>query len=298
MTTRRQHVDSGAAPRRRRTTPSPEQERSSRLRDEYAKGVVLLAREPHRPLADGIEAHGSSGYARWLAVVAAVAAAVAIVVDGGGTLSAAARTVMLRSPSGRTVEASLNEASQRPAPAVVLVGTLGHPREEWQAIGQRMADARITTLAIDLPAATLPAEASGLNGWADDVRGAIAFLAGRAETKAGAIGVLGAGLGASLAAVAASGDLQVRALALVSPNLDYRGFRIENALRQFGARPAYLVASRQDPYSARSVRELAKNGPGPREVQMADVVASGTSLLVREPDLVRLLIEWFQRTLD
>lgn len=225
------------------------------------------------------------------------AAAVLVLVSEPASLSAAARTITFRSPSGRVVEASLNESSQRPAPAVVLVGMLGHSRDDWQAIAQRLVDARITTLAIDLPGGTVPNDPAALASWSDDVRGAVSYLVGRPDTKPGAVGVLGAALGASLAVVAAAADPQVRSLALISPTSDYRGLRIENALRQFGARPAYLVASSQDPYAARSVREFAKNPPGTREVQMAEVAANGTTLLTREPDLVRLVIAWFQRTL-
>ncbi len=226
-----------------------------------------------------------------------MATAVVMLMSEPMVVSAAARTVAFRSATGRTVEASLNEASQRPAAAVVLVGMLGHSRDDWQAIAQRLADARITTLAIDLPGPSLPGDPGGLASWSDEVRGAVGFLTARSETRPGAVGVLGAALGASLAVIAAASDPRIRSLALISPTSDYRGLRIDNALRQFGARPAYLVASRQDPYSARSVRELAKNPPGIREVQMAEVAASGTFLLTREPDLVRLVIEWFQRTL-
>jgi dienelactone hydrolase len=224
------------------------------------------------------------------------AATLTVLVEPAG-LVAAERTVTFRSPTGRVVEASLNEAAQRPASAVVLVGMLGHSRDDWQAIAQRMADARITTLAIDLPSGALPGDAEALAAWSADVRGAVSFLLARPETSPGAVGVMGATLGASLAAVAGAADPQIRALALISPSSDYRGLRIEGPLRQFGARPVYLVASRQDGYSARSARELAKNGPGPREVQLVDVAGSGTVLLSREPDLIRLAIEWFQRTL-
>jgi hypothetical protein len=68
-------------------------------------------------------------------------------------------------------------------------------------------------------------------------------------------------------------------------------------MRQYGARPALLVASRQDYYAGRSIRDLAKNAPGPREQQWSDLGAHGTALLAREPDLVRAIVEWFQRTL-
>ena len=69
-------------------------------------------------------------------------------------------------------------------------------------------------------------------------------------------------------------------------------------MRQYGARPALLLASAHDPYAARSARELAgKDAPGPREVRLSEVSAHGTLLLAQDADLVRGLIEWFQRVL-
>jgi hypothetical protein len=126
----------------------------------------------------------------------------------------------------------------------------------------------------------------------------VAYLASRpAEVRAGAVGILGASLGASLAVVAAAAEQGVRSLALVSPSADYRGVRIEGPLRQYGARPALLVASVHDPYAARSVRELADDPPGIRQMRWSDTAAHGTVLLARDPDVVRSLVEWFQLTL-
>jgi hypothetical protein len=79
--------------------------------------------------------------------------------------------------------------------------------------------------------------------------------------------------------------------------MDYRGVRIEGAMRQYGGRPALLMASRHDPYAARSIRELADDPPGLRDLRWAETKAHGTALLARDPDLVRSLVEWFQRTL-
>jgi acetyl esterase/lipase len=179
----------------------------------------------------------------------------------------------------------------------VLVPMLGRPKDDWQEVGQRLADANITALAIDLRGQSLPAQAAELTGWNTDVVAAVVYLVSRPEVRASAIGVAGASLGANLAAVAAASDSRIRSLALVSPSLDYRGVRIESAMRQYGARPALLMASLGDPYAARSVRELAQDPPGIRELAWASTAAHGTVLLAREPDTVRRLVEWFQRTL-
>ena len=202
-----------------------------------------------------------------------------------------------RAADGRTLAAYIAEADARPAPAVVLVPMLGRSKDDWQGEAERLAESNITALAIDLPALSLPADAKELAGWTRDIQAAVAYLASRPDVRASAIGVAGASLGANLAAAAAAGNPQIRSIALISPSLDYRGLRIEGAMRQLGDRPALLVASLQDPYAARSVRELAKGGPGLREMRWSETPAHGTGLLSREPDLVRALVEWFQRTL-
>lgn len=228
--------------------------------------------------------------------VAGLACLVALAFDHQG-LGAVARAISFRTTDGRTIQALLNEAAQRPAPAVVLVPMLGRPKDDWQAVGQRLADANITALMIDLPGQVLPEDAKVTSGWSEEIRGALSFLESRAEVRAGSLGVAGASLGGNLAVIAAAADPRVRSLAVISPSLDYRGVRIEGAMRQYGARPALLIAGRQDFYAARSARELASNPPGIRELQWSELSAHGTALLSREPDLVRALVEWFQRTL-
>jgi dienelactone hydrolase len=213
-------------------------------------------------------------------------------------VGAAGRAVSFPGPGGRTISGLVFEASARPASAVVMLPMLGRPKDDWAAIGDRFASAGITALAIDLPGLGAPGDAASLTAWGQDAVAAVAFLASRpADVRPGSIGLMGASLGANLAAVAAAGDGAVRSLALVSPSLDYRGVRIEGPMRQYGGRPALLIASLQDPYAARSVRELASEAPGPRQMRWSDTGAHGTVLLARDPDLVRSLIEWFQLTL-
>ena len=212
--------------------------------------------------------------------------------------AASGHPVGFKAPDGRTVSGLLFEADQKPAAAVVLVPMLGRPKEDWQAVGQRLSESNITALAIDLPANILPDD-PGRNtaGWPGDVTAAVGFLAAQPQVRPTAIGIAGASLGASMAALAAAGDARVRSIALISPSLDYRGIQIQGAMRQYGSRPALLIASTHDPYALRSAHELADKPPGIREVRPSEAAAHGTLLLTQDADLVRGLIEWFQRTL-
>lgn len=210
---------------------------------------------------------------------------------------AAGTDVSFRDEDGRVVSARLFEARRRPAPAVVLVPMLGRPKEDWQSLAQQLSEADITALAIDLPGSVLPSDVRALERWYLPVRAAVVYLAGHPGVRTGGLGILGASLGASLAAVAAARDPRVRSLALVSPSTDYRGFRMDGPLRLYGGRPALLVASTRDPYAARSVRELAESAPGSREMLWSEEAAHGMLLLARDPEVRRGLVAWFQRTL-
>lgn len=215
------------------------------------------------------------------------------------SLDAAGRAVTVRAADGGTITGLMFDARERPAPAVVLVPMLGRPKDDWQAVAERLAEANIGALAIDLPGTAVPPDAAELQRWHEPIGAAVAYLTGRpTEVQAGAIGVAGASLGANLAVVAAAADPAIRAIALVSPSLDYRGVRIELPFAQYGARPALLLASVHDPYAARSVRILAQEPSGAREVRWSSVPAHGTMLLARDGALVRELVEWFQRTLS
>jgi dienelactone hydrolase len=211
---------------------------------------------------------------------------------------AAGRVVAFRLADGRMLSGLWMEAQNRPAPAVVLVPMLGRSHDEWHATAQRLSEVNISALAIDLPGTAPPGGPAELTRWHEAVRAAVAYLASQpADVQPGAIGVLGASLGANLALVDAVEDPGIASLALVSPSLDYRGVRIDSLMAKYGSRPALLVASVHDPYAARSVRALAQDTSGAREVRWSSIPGHGTILLSRDPELVAAVVEWFQRTL-
>jgi dienelactone hydrolase len=207
--------------------------------------------------------------------------------------AANARRITVRTDDGVTLAGSYFEASRHPSPGIVLLHMLTRTHDDWQAAGSRLADAGYAVVAIDFRNGG-DADAASL---ALDVKAAKAFLRERPEVMPNSLGIAGASIGANLAVMDAADDPSVQSIVLLSPGLDYRGLRTEAAMKKFGGRPALLVSSTRDPYAWRSVKVLAAIGPGAREVRLSEVLAHGTVLLSKDPDLATALVDWFRRTL-
>jgi alpha-beta hydrolase superfamily lysophospholipase len=174
---------------------------------------------------------------------------------------------------------------------------LGRSKDDWESIAAQLADAGLVVLAVDLRghgrSGGTPAVLPVMVG---DLRAAVTWIAARPNVVPGGIAIVGASLGANLAAAAAADSSQVRALALLSPSLDYRGIRIDAAvIRRIGARPIWLAASTHDPYALRTLQEVA-TAAGPREQHLSSAKAHGSYLLTDGP-LARSLVDWLKRTL-
>jgi dienelactone hydrolase len=210
----------------------------------------------------------------------------------GGVDAAVVQRVTIRTADGVSLSAWYYEPSRRPAPGIVLLPMLPRTHDDWDGTAQHLADAGFAVVAIDFRPVV-----DDVNTLRLDVKAARAFLRERPEVAQTSIGIAGASLSANLAVLEAADDPGIRSIALLSPGLDYRGLRTEAAMKQYGARPGLLVGSTKDPYSWRSIRQLAEIGPGTREVRLTDTVAHGTALLARDPDLMAALVDWFRRTL-
>ena len=212
--------------------------------------------------------------------------------------SAAGRPVAFQAADGVPLAGMLYEASQRPAPAVVLVHMLGRSKDEWSPLAERLQGNGVTALAIDLRGHGHSAgNGAELPLMVGDVQAAIRWLSGRGPVRPAALALVGASLGANLAALAAADEPAVRALALLSPSLDYRGLRLEAALvRKLAGRAVWLAASTEDPYALRTVKDLTTENASFQQ-RLSTVRAQGTALLAADPDLSRALVDWLKATL-
>ena len=225
--------------------------------------------------------------------------AVALATSLASTAQASGRAVTFPSLDGTSLAGEYFEASSRPAPAVVLVHMLTRSKGEWGSLPERIQDAGISALTIDLRG---HGESSGspqaLADMVQDVRAAVQWLAARQGVRAGSVGLIGASLGASLSLLATVELPAVRAIALLSPSLDYRGLRTDlNLVKRVGGRSMWLAASAEDPLALRTLRDFAAENSGPREQMISSTAAHGTALLERDADLARALVDWLRRSL-
>jgi dienelactone hydrolase len=209
----------------------------------------------------------------------------------------ASQRVSFRTDDGVTIAATWYEPANRTGPAVILVHMLHRTRRDFDALGSRLAAEGIGALALDLRG---HGESGGAPGadfvpMAADVKAARHFLSSRSDVT-GRIGILGASLGGTLGAIAAADDPTIATLVMLSPSLDYRGLRIENAMRKFGARPLLMVASDDDAYATRSAKDIQKGGKT-REILSLSGAGHGTNMLEHDPSLMGSLVDWFRRTL-
>jgi dienelactone hydrolase len=216
---------------------------------------------------------------------------------------AGTQRVTIRTDDGISLAGTWYEPGARQATAVILVHMLHRTRHDWDPVATRLASEGIGALAIDLrghgesSGGAEGGDAADYSTLVRDLTAARRYLASRTDVLQSRVGIAGASIGANLAVLEASADPSVASLALLSPSLDYRGLKIEAAMKKYGGKPALLVVSDEDPYALRSAKDLQKAGGGTRELLVLNHAGHGTVMLSRDTDLARALVDWFHRTL-
>jgi dienelactone hydrolase len=215
---------------------------------------------------------------------------------------AGSQKVTIRTDDGLSLAATWYEPATR-APAVILVHMLHKSRRDWEAVATHLAAEGIGALALDLrghgeSSGTAPeGEPADYSVLVRDVTAARHYLSSRSDVQPSRIGIAGASIGANLAVLVAAADPAIASIALLSPSSDYRGLRIDAPMKKYATRPALLIASDEDAYACRSVKDLQKAGTGTRQVLILNHAGHGTVMLGRDPDLAQTLVDWFRRTL-
>lgn len=188
-------------------------------------------------------------------------------------------------------------ASDRP-PGLLLVPMVAKDRYSWDAFARAAQTAGYMSLAIDLPYAyEAPAP--------DEKEHALASLAVAKDVliERGAdpddIVVIGASLGANLAAHFLSADAALFGAILISPGREYRGVACDGAVVQAaGRRPLLVMVAKGDSYAAATARSLREEAAGLFELREYEGSAHGTDLLDRSEHASAQALVWLDQMLN
>ncbi len=179
------------------------------------------------------------------------------------------QTVKFESADKVEIVGTFYSAEKDDSPAVLLLHQWQSDRKSFESFAERLQSKGFSVLAIDgrgfgdsvrttdgKPVAPARDEAA-VKSMLVDVANAFKFLSENKKVDPSRIAIVGASYGSSLAILYAAENKDVRAVALLSPGINYFGsMKTEPAVKTYGARPLLLVAASDDAESADTVKKL------------------------------------------
>lgn len=179
-------------------------------------------------------------------------------------------------------------------PSIILLHMLDRNRKDWQDFAKSLQNIGYNIIAIDLRGhgeSSLNWQSfseNDFNNMVLDVKAAKEFLQKQGNNR---IAIIGASIGANIALNYAVQDDLIKTAILLSPGLNYRGVKTEEAIKQF-KNPALIVAAENDSYSADSsqtLKSLSQNG----SLKIYKGSEHGTRLFGKT-DIGKVIIKWLR----
>lgn len=203
------------------------------------------------------------------------------------------QTVRFESAEKVEIVGTFYSAEKDDSPAVLLLHQWQSDRKSFESFAERLQSKGFSVLAIDgrgfgesvktidgKPVAATRDEAA-VKSMLVDVANAFKFLAENKTVDPSRIAIVGASYGSSLAIIYAAENKDMKAVALLSPGINYFGsMKTEPAVKSFGDRPLLMVAADDDSESADAVRKLKQaGGKDLYETEIYPKGGHGTALL-------------------
>lgn len=203
------------------------------------------------------------------------------------------------------------ESPKANSPAVLLLHQWGSDRKSYDNLAKQLQAKGFGVLAIDgrgfgesvktTDGKTVAPERTDetVKGMKADVDNAFNFLKQQKNVDAPRIGIVGASYGSSLAIIYGAENKQVKAVALLSPGLNYFGnLPIEDSVKNYGEHPLLLIASEDDKDSAETVKKLKSSVSNDKyEMQIYPKGGHGTGIFAAKVGLEDLLEQFLTKSL-
>ena len=197
------------------------------------------------------------------------------------------------------------------SPAVLLLHQWQSSRKAYDAFGEQMQGKGFAVLAIDgrgfgesvktTDGETIPVsrDDEAVAAMKTDVAKAVEWLAKQPDIDPKRIGIVGASYGSSIGLMHAAENKDIKAMALLSPGLNYFGnMPTEPAIKSYGDRALLMVAAEDDKAATNTVKKLKEAGANDKyEVKIYPRGGHGTAMFVLKTGVEDLLEDFFKKNL-
>ncbi len=200
--------------------------------------------------------------------------------------------------------------SQKYYPGIVILPEFRQSRKFWHSTAVLLAEKGYAVVTLDFrgQGESIQAGESTLN-WAFfsddyiklfllDIKAAIEYLQSLPYVDQRRIVIVGSGLGANAGLVFASLYERIKALILLSPGLNYRGLKTEEAIVEYNKRPLLMIVGKDDSYSLYSAKKLLSLAQGEKELKIYSNAGRGAKMLSRKPEIMKEIYNWLEKYLD
>lgn len=185
------------------------------------------------------------------------------------------------------------------ADAILLLHGAYEDSRTWDGFGKAAQERGYAVLALDLRGHGQSSGEKTFDKTMDnDIDSALAWLKASPAVNSDRIGIAGASLGANLALRGGARYPGIKSVIMLSPGMLLWQISVAEAIVAYGPRPLLLVASKEDGYPAGTVQTLDKQALGTHQLQIYPGADHGTKMMLSNPDLATLMLDWFQKTIQ
>jgi len=217
----------------------------------------------------------------------------------------------IKSADGVVLVGSMYPSEIPNSPAILLLHQWESDRHSFDEFAKRMQAKGFNVAAVDgrgfgesvktADGKTVAPERTdaAVKAMLGDVGAAFEFLSKQKNVDPARVGIVGASYGSSLAIIYAADNPKVKAVALLSPGLNYFGnMATEPAVTKYGNRPLLLIAAQDDAESADAVKKLDSVGSNDKyQMKIYDKGGHGTGIFSAKVGLEDLLEEFLSKNL-
>lgn len=221
-----------------------------------------------------------------------------------GVVSETKERVSFQTSDGIVIVGSLFTTGSASSPVVICLHMWRSDRTAYDELASRFIEQNVAVLSFDMRGwGESTKRANGQSVEPDrraeeDIGAAIRFLRASNKLDANRIGLIGASYGGSNALIYAAKHREIKAVALLSPGLNY--FNVlptEPAIVEYGDRPLLSIASKEDGRSVEAVKLYQSKKASNHDVVLYENFGHGTSMLKGKAEVIQKLVKFFNQHL-